>query len=60
LPTFLKHSYETARRDSLLGYEWEEDYLCSVDMIREKLMLLEETLREQIPAYRQAHNLNDR
>lgn len=55
-----RHSYETARRDSRLGYEWEEDYLCSVDMIREKLILLEETLREQIPAYRQAHHLNDR
>ncbi len=46
LPAFLKHSYETARRDSRPGNEWEENCLCSVDMIRQKLMLLEETLRE--------------
>ena len=45
-------SLETARRDSRLGYEWEQDYIYTPDTIEKKLRLLEVTLIEQIPAYR--------
>jgi hypothetical protein len=48
-------SYETARRDSRLGYEWEQDYIYTPDHIQEKLKLLRVTLDEQIPAYRKSH-----
>ena len=30
-------SWETARRDSRLGYEWEQDYIYTPDTIEEKL-----------------------
>jgi hypothetical protein len=45
-------SWETARRDSRLGYEWEQDYIYTPDTIMEKLRLIDETLNRQIPAYR--------
>jgi hypothetical protein len=45
-------SWETARRDSRLGYEWEQDYIYTRDTIAEKLKLLDDTLNCQIPAYR--------
>lgn len=45
-------SWETARRDSRLGYEWEQDYIYTPETIQEKLRLLEITLREQLPAAR--------
>ena len=48
---------ETARRDSRLGYEWEEDYLCSTQMIEEKIKLIDETLRDEIPAFRRKNGL---
>jgi hypothetical protein len=50
-------SLETARRDSRLGYEWEQDYIYTPDTIEEKLKLLRVTLTEQIPAYRKQHGL---
>ncbi|HWB99965.1 MAG TPA: hypothetical protein VG672_24825, partial [Bryobacteraceae bacterium] len=50
-------SYEAARRDSRLGYEWEQDYIYTPSHIREKLRLLRRTLAEQIPAWRRAHGL---
>jgi hypothetical protein len=46
-------SYETARRDSRLGYEWEQDYVYTPDVIQEKLALLRDILTRQIPAYRE-------
>lgn len=52
-----RHSLETARRDSRLGYEWEQDYIYTPDHIEEKLTLIEVTLKEQIPAYRKRHGL---
>lgn len=50
-------AYQTARRDSRLGYEWEQDYIYTPAHIREKLNLLRQTLAEQIPAWRRAHGL---
>lgn len=50
-------SLETARRDSRLGYEWEQDYIYTPDTIEEKLKLLRLTLNEQIPAYRKRNGL---
>jgi hypothetical protein len=46
---------ETARRDSRLGYEWEEDYLYWPEVIEKKLQMLHATLNEEIPAYRRQH-----
>jgi len=48
---------ETARRDSRLGYEWEEDYIYWLEPLEKKIQLLKETLNEQIPAYRRQHNI---
>jgi hypothetical protein len=45
-------SLETARRDSRLGYEWENDYMYWPAVIEKKLELLRVTLTEQIPASR--------
>ena len=50
-------SLETARRDSRLGDQWEQDYIYTPDTIEEKLKLLRVTLMEQIPAYRKRHGL---
>lgn len=44
-------AWETARRDSRLGYEWEQDYIYTPDTIAEKLKVLDETLSTQLPAY---------
>jgi len=50
-------SRETARRDSRLGYEWEQDYIYTPDTIDEKLKLIDETLDRQIPDYRRRNGL---
>lgn len=50
-------SRETARRDSRLGYEWEQDYIYTPDTIDEKLKLIDETLNRQIPDYRRKNEL---
>jgi len=50
-------SLETQRRDSRLGYEWEQDYFYTPYVLEEKLKLLRVTLDQQIPAYRQRHGL---
>jgi hypothetical protein len=50
-------SFETARRDSRLGYEWEQDYIYTPDTIGEKLKLIDDTLNCQIPAFRQQNGL---
>ncbi len=39
-------SLETARRDSRLGYEWEQDYIYTPYTLGEKLELLRATLKE--------------
>ena len=50
-------SMETARRDSRLGYEWEQDYMYRPDILEDKLRLLRVALGEQIPAYRISHGI---
>ncbi|MGI8782870.1 MAG: hypothetical protein ACR2L2_04360 [Acidobacteriota bacterium] len=50
-------SYEAARRDSRLGYEWEQDYIYTPDILQEKLKLLRATLYQQLPAYRRQHRI---
>lgn len=50
-------SYEAARRDSRLGYEWEQDYVYTPAAIREKIKLLDDTINFQIPEYRQSNGL---
>lgn len=50
-------SLETARRDSRLGYEWEQDYIYWPHTLEEKLKLLRVTLNEQIPGYRKRNGL---
>lgn len=49
---------ETAKRDSRLGYEWEEDYMYWPQTIESKLRLLRLTLDKQIPEYRKKHGLS--
>jgi len=50
-------SQEAARRDSRLGYEWEQDYIYTPDTIQEKIDLIDETLNTQLPAYRRENGL---
>ncbi len=50
-------SLETARRDSRLGYEWEQDYIYTPDTITEKIEVLRLTLNQEIPAYRKRMGL---
>ncbi len=50
-------SRETARRDSRLGYEWEQDYIYTPDTLEEKLKVIDDTLGRQIPAYRRRGGL---
>ncbi len=45
-------SFETARRDSRLGYEWDQDYIYTPATIHEKLLLLKRTLAEDLPVLR--------
>jgi hypothetical protein len=46
---------ETARRDSRLGYEWEDDYMYWPQTIEAKLKLLQATLDKQISNYGRQH-----
>ena len=48
-------SLETARRDSRLGYEWEQDYIYSPATIEEKIKLLRQTIDREIPEYASRH-----
>ena len=50
--TRTKSSYETAHRDSRLGYEWEQDYFYTPHVLEEKLKQLRGVLEQEIPAYR--------
>jgi hypothetical protein len=42
-----------ATRDSRLGFQYEQDYVYTPYSLKEKLLLLHETLEKQIPAARQ-------
>lgn len=48
---------ETARRDSRLGYEWEEDYIYWPETIEKKIELLKRTLNVELPSYRRQHGV---
>lgn len=50
-------SLEAARRDSRLGFEMEMDHVYGPHVLEEKLKVLEQTLREEIPSYRARHGL---
>ena len=44
-------------RDSRLGYEWEQDYFYTPDVLAEKLQQLRTALDREIPAYRKQHGV---
>jgi hypothetical protein len=50
--TRTQSSFETARRDSRLGYELEQDYFYTPSVLQEKLAQLHEVLEKELPAYR--------
>ncbi len=52
-------SLEAARRDSRLGYEWEQDYVYTPEIIQHKLDLIDATLDRQVPDYRREHGLEE-
>jgi len=43
---------ETQLRDSRLGYEWEQDYFYTPDVLQEKIAQLRGVLEREIPEYR--------
>jgi hypothetical protein len=47
-----RDSLETARRDSRIGYEWEEDYIYTPAILEEKMKLLSAMIDHEIPEYR--------
>ena len=48
---------DTQLRDSRLGYEWEEDYFYTPDVLAEKIQQIRTALDREIPAYRKQHGL---
>jgi hypothetical protein len=50
-------SMETARRDSRMGYEWEQDYFYTPYVLEEKLKQLERARTVEIPAYRKRNGI---
>ena len=48
---------ETQLRDSRLGYEWEQDYFYTPDILEEKIQQIQTALDREIPAYRKQHGL---
>lgn len=44
-------SLETARRDSRMGYEWEEDYIYTPEIIENKIEVLRSVIDRKIPGY---------
>ncbi len=48
---------DTQMRDSRLGYEWEQDYFYTPDVLAEKIEQLRGVLDREIPAYRKQHAL---
>jgi hypothetical protein len=43
---------DTQLRDSRLGYEWEQDYFYTPDVLAEKIRQIRAVLDREIPAYR--------
>jgi hypothetical protein len=50
-------SRETQLRDSRLGYEWEQDYFYTPDVLAEKIKQIQGALNDEIPAYRKQQGL---
>jgi hypothetical protein len=50
-------SLEAARRDSRFGYEWEQDYFYTPDVLAEKLKQLRRALEIEIPEYRKRNGI---
>ncbi|HWQ53008.1 MAG TPA: hypothetical protein VN442_04940 [Bryobacteraceae bacterium] len=48
---------DTQMRDSRLGYEWEQDYFYTPEVLAEKIQQLRGALDREIPAYRKQHGL---
>jgi hypothetical protein len=48
-----KLSLQAATRDSRLGFQFEQDYVYTPYSLREKLAILQDTLKRQLPAARQ-------
>ena len=48
---------DTQLRDSRLGYEWEQDYFYTPDVLAEKIQQIRTALDREIPAYRKQHDL---
>ncbi|MGA2572485.1 MAG: hypothetical protein ABSF23_18405, partial [Terracidiphilus sp.] len=48
---------EAQLRDSRLGYEWEQDYFYTPDVLTEKIQEIRTALDREIPAYRKQHGL---
>jgi hypothetical protein len=48
---------ETQLRDSRLGYEWEQDYFYTPDVLAEKIKQIRAALDHEIPAYREKYGL---
>lgn len=48
---------DTQMRDSRLGYEWEQDYFYTPDVLAEKIQQIQTALDREIPAYRKRHGL---
>lgn len=49
---------DTQMRDSRLGYEWEQDYFHTPEVLGEKIQQIRGALDREIPAYRKRHGLN--
>jgi hypothetical protein len=45
-------------RDSRLGYEWEQDYFYTPEVLSQKVSQIRAVLEREIPAYRARHRLN--
>ncbi len=50
-------SRDTQLRDSRLGYEWEQDYFYTPDVLAEKIGQIRAALEREIPAYRKRQGL---
>lgn len=48
---------ETQLRDSRLGYEWEQDYFYTPDVLAEKMNQIRGVLREELPGFRKQQGL---
>jgi hypothetical protein len=53
----VRDSKETVRRDSRIGYQWEQDYFYTPFILDKKLELIRDTLERQIPGYRRRNGV---